>query len=151
MFDTVIGLPIHVLVVHGVVVVLPVVAVLALWWAVRPPARPGIGWLVVAGAAAAYLLALVARQSGEALQARLGPQIAVDHEAIATNLPWFALALLAATVLLQLVRLRRAPLPGWTGSALTTVAALALLVWTVRAGHSGSEAVWGEIVKNTGK
>jgi PAT family beta-lactamase induction signal transducer AmpG len=33
---------------------------------------------------------------------------------------------------------------------LTALVALVALVWTVRAGHSGSQAVWSGIVRQTG-
>ena len=43
MFDTIAGLPIHALVVHGVVVLLPLMAIATLVWAFRPQAGAGSG------------------------------------------------------------------------------------------------------------
>ena len=45
---------------------------------------------IVAGMVA---MTFVARQSGEALRARLGGQIAQEHAAVGRNLIWFAIAM----------------------------------------------------------
>jgi hypothetical protein len=168
-FDTVLGLPVHALVVHGVVVLLPLLTLVTVWWAWRPPAGRDVGWLVVAADLAVTVLTWVAQRSGEALQARLGGQVARDHAQIAKWLPWLALALAASAVLVQVARGpgRTAGMPGRVTAAqatraaaalrtrvtgaLATVVAVGALVWTVRTGHSGTEAVWGGIVGSTGK
>lgn len=155
MFDTIAGLPVHVLVIHGVVVLLPLMAVLTLLWAWWPGTSARLGWAVVAADASVALMTLAAKQSGEQLQARLSipgeEPVAADHQAIAQYLPWLALGLFVAALLVQLLRRGSAGMPGRVTGALTAVVALAVIVWTVRTGHSGSEAVWGEIVRNTGK
>lgn len=155
MFDTIAGLPVHALVVHAVVVLLPLMALLTLLWTWRPGTSARLGWGVVAANAGIALTTLVAKQSGERLQARLSqpgePPVAADHQAIAQFLPWLALALAVASVLVQLLRRGSAGMPGRLTAALTAVVALAVIVWTVRTGHSGSEAVWGDIVRNTSR
>ena len=155
MFDTIAGLPVHALVVHAVVVLLPLMALLTLLWAWRPGTSARLGWGVVAANAGIALTTLVAKQSGERLQARLSqpgePPVAADHQAIAQFLPWLALALAVASVLVQLLRRGSAGMPGRLTAALTAVVALAVIVWTVRTGHSGSDAVWGDIVRNTSR
>jgi predicted membrane protein DUF2231 len=153
-FDTIAGLPVHVLVIHGVVVLLPLMALVTVAWAWWPNGSMRLGWAVVAANAAVAAMTLVAKQSGEALQRRLSlpgePPVAADHQAIAQFLPWFALALFLAALLVQLVRQGSAHIPARLTGVATAVIALAVVVWTVRAGHSGSDAVWGEIVRNTG-
>ncbi|QGN57985.1 DUF2231 domain-containing protein [Nostocoides sp. HKS02] len=162
MFDTIFGLPVHALVVHAVVVLLPLVAIVTVWWSARPAATRRTGWLVVAADAAVTVVTWVAAQSGEALQRRLGGTVARAHGELASALPWMALALTVAAVLVQLTRQdpAEAPgeapgmgprLPGRVTAPLVGVVALVAVVWTVRVGHSGATAVWAEIVRNTGK
>ncbi|KQU70750.1 DUF2231 domain-containing protein [Phycicoccus sp. Root101] len=155
MFDTVLGLPVHALVVHGVVVLLPLMALVTLVWAWRRPGRATAGWLVVAADAVVMVMTFVAKQSGEALQRRLGGQAAVEHGHLAGPLPLMAGALLLAAVLVQVHRIRVSA-SATTGqqvrtalSVLVTAAAGVVVVWTIRVGHSGAEAVWGQIVRNT--
>lgn len=149
MFDTVAGLPVHVLVVHGVVVLLPAMSLVTLWWSWRPEPRPREGVLVIAGNAAVAALTFVARFSGEALQRRLGGQVALEHERIARFLPFVALAVLFASVLVHGLRAGGGGMPPRLAGALTSVVVLVALVWTARAGLSGTAAVWGDIVGNS--
>lgn len=155
MFDTIFGLPVHALVVHGVVVLLPLMAVVTLVWAWRRPARPATGWLVVAADLVVTAMTFVAKESGEALQRRLGGRAALEHGELADPLPLIAGALLLTAVLVQVHRTRGDGAGGGSAglrtglSVLVTAAAAVVVVWTVRVGHSGAEAVWGEIVSNT--
>ena len=78
MFDLINGLPVHPLVVHAVVVLLPLATLGTLAIAVRPAWRRAYGPLVVACAAVATVLIPVATSSGEALEnlvARLPPAL----------------------------------------------------------------------------
>ena len=106
--------------------------------------------MVVANAGVTAMT-FVAKESGEALQERLGGQIAEEHAEIADVLPFFALALLFASVLVQALRSRDIRVPQRLPGVLTAVVALVAVVWTVRTGHSGSEAVWGEVVRQTSR
>lgn len=151
MFDTVFGLPVHVLVVHGVVVLVPLVAVAAavvsLW-----PAWRRLGAPVSVLALLATGLAWVATQSGEQLNERLGqPPEAVEHVALADSLPWFVLALAVLSLTLGLLARRAGPRSVATFVvAVLVVAGAVVTTWrTVLVGHSGSRAVWGSIVENT--
>ncbi len=142
-FGTVVGLPLHPLVVHGVVVLLPlmtlVTAVVA-WrrWGQR------VAWAVVVADASVLALALVARTSGQDLQAvRPVSDAVLAHARLGDVLPWFALGVLAAAVALlprAQGRLR------WLGLALCVLAGVPAIWWTVRTGHSGAVAVWGNVV-----
>jgi uncharacterized membrane protein len=155
LFDTVLGLPVHALVVHGVVVLLPLMAVVTLVWAWRRPSRSRSGLAVVAGDAVVAVMTFVAKESGEALQQRLGGQAALEHGELADPLPLIGVGLLVAAALVQVHRTRgSAPRSAGGGlgtvlSVLVTVVAAVVVVWTIRVGHSGAEAVWGEIVTNT--
>lgn len=100
-------------------------------------------------------MTFTARFSGEELQGRLSlpgqPPVAVDHAEVAGLLPFFALALLFASVLVAGLRVGGVAAPWHLPGILTAVVALAAIGWTIWAGHSGSEAVWGEIVRQTGR
>jgi len=150
MFDTITGLPVHALVVHAVVVGLPLTALLTLLAAARPAWR---SWLpvVVAADAVVLLLCLVARMSGQQLQARLaqfaGPQVASTHGRLGGWLWAFAAALTLAGLLAWVAaRSRRGALPA---TFLVLVTAVAAIGWTVAVGDSGARAVWEQTIDNT--
>ena len=150
MFDTVLGLPVHALVVHGVVVLLPLMALVTMVVAFVPRWRARVAWLVVAADLAMVLVTLVARQSGEALQRRLGGQIAAEHAAIGRDLIWFALGLFAASVVVALTRDARGG-SSRLAAVLTFVAAALVTWWTIRVGHTGADAVWKGIIASTNR
>jgi len=150
-FDTVFGLPVHVLVVHAVVVLLPLMSVATLVWAFTPRLRPAVGWTLVAGNAVTTALAFVAKVSGEALQDRLGGAVAQQHAEAAELLPFMALAVLVASALVQALRSTDVGVPLRLPAVLTGVVVAVTLVWVARAGHSGSEAVWAEVVRGSGR
>lgn len=148
MFDTVLGLPIHALVVHGVVVLLPLMAMITAVVASVPRWRAHAAWPVVVINAGLVAMTFVARQSGQALQTRLGGRIAEGHAALGKNLIWFALAMFLASLVVAVTRRsERAAV----GPVLTVVAGALTVWWTIRVGHSGSDAVWSGIVTRTNK
>jgi uncharacterized membrane protein len=150
MFDTIFGLPVHALVVHAVVVLLPLMAIVTVAVAFRPSWRAvATPWVLVADLLV-YGLTFAAAESGEALKARLGENGAAieEHMDYGTYLPWFALALAAAAALLWFsVRYRAALLP--VALVAVVVTGLAAIVWTVLTGDSGARAVWEDVVSNT--
>lgn len=170
MFDELFGLPAHPLIVHAPVVLVPLVALVAVAYAVVPRLRRHLWWLLAPLALAAAGSAVFAVESGEALQARLGgPNPAITrHAGFGETLRNLALLLAVAAVALVIVDLsrRRAAPPRADGpgaavapartsgsvvlvavSVVLTVAVLVLavaaIVYIVRVGHSGSEMVWG--------
>ena len=104
MFDTVLGLPIHALVVHGVVVLLPLMALVTAVVAFVPRLRVPAAWPVAVIDAGMVAMTFVARQSGEALQTRLGGQVAQAHAALGRNLIWFALAMFLVSLVVAVNR-----------------------------------------------
>ncbi|MGV9774569.1 hypothetical protein [Streptosporangium sp. NPDC003464] len=152
MFDEILGLPAHPLIIHAAVVLTPLLAVLAAAHALAPRTRAVLKWPVTALAVIVPIAVFAARQSGEALKdgrfssvdSRLGRRIA-EHEGFATPLLLSALAL--GVVSLILVHLswgeRYGRLSGPAVSALTVLVAVAALYYVLRAGHSGAVAVWG--------
>jgi uncharacterized membrane protein len=146
MFDTINGLPIHPLVVHGVVVLLPlsILGVLAL--VVRPAWRARYGVLVAACTAVATFLIPVATTSGEAFEKHVGNP--GQHALLGDQLLWFAIPLLVVAVAIVVVdrgipdKAVRRPVAGLV-SVVAVVAAVAAGVQVYRVGESGARAAWG--------
>ncbi len=155
MFDTINGLPIHPLVVHGVVVLLPLAAIGTVAIVLKRSWRRTYGWLVVVAAAAGTLMLPVATQSGEALEDRVGDP--GEHADLGESLIWFALPLLVLLVVLVMLERRSsddsadsgASTPLRVVSVMALVAAVAVGVQTYRVGDSGAEAVWADIITAT--
>jgi hypothetical protein len=149
MFDTISGLPVHILVVHAVVVLLPLMAVVTVAVAVRRRWRSAAPWVVLADAVVVGL-SYAAKESGEALQARLSqvtPNIAENHGKHGDRVWYFALALLVAAVLVWLTSRSARLVP--TAVAVAILAGVGSLWWIYLTGESGARAVWGDTVANT--
>lgn len=151
MFDLINGIPVHPLVVHAIVVLLPLATVGTLAIVFRPAWRLRYGPLVVAAAAIATVLIPVATASGEALEERVGRP--GEHAELGDQLIWFAIPLLltsAALVWLEWRRHRSSEPASNTilrvVAGLAVVAALASTVQVYRVGDSGARAAWGEKV-----
>ena len=140
MFDKILGLPVHVLVIHAVVVLLPLMALLTIVTAVRPGLRERFTWWVTGANAVVFGLTLVAKESGQALRTALGGQVAQEHADLGTVLPYFALFLAVTSVGVGVTRRNRSL--GRVAVVFTVIAAIASLVWTVRTGDAGARAVW---------
>lgn len=148
MFDTINGLPLHPLVVHAVVVLLPLAILGTIAIAVRPRWRGTYGPLVVGVAAVATVLCPVATSSGEALEKHVGDP--GQHAQLGDQLVWFALPVLVLSLLL--VWFDRRARPGRLTSAvavLAVVASAACAVQVFRVGDSGARAAWGDQVSSS--
>ena len=173
--ETITGLPLHPLVVHFVVVLLPIASLGALLCAVWPAVRRRFGWLTVAAAGVATALVPVATMSGDNLKQGLGGgnPLIDRHEELATLMLWWALGLFLAVLALMLVHnasQRRAAAgadePFDDGGSVATqrstglsvamiVAALATVglavgtgVHIYRVGDAGARTVWEDVGKN---
>jgi hypothetical protein len=149
-FDTIGGLPVHALVVHAVVVLLPLACLGLIAVAVWAPWRARFGVLVVLAALAATGAVFVAKESGERLAARVGEP--ADHAALGSNLLWYALPLLVVAVVLVGVHWRAARSGVEVAKGLAVVLALLAVVAAgvnlyevYRVGDSGARAVWGQL------
>lgn len=158
MFDVINGLPVHPLVVHAVVVLLPLGTLGTIAIAVRPAWRRRYGLLVVACTALATVLVPVATSSGEALQERLGDP--GEHAELGGQLIWFAIPMLLLAAALWWLDRRDATAgvstarttsasPVKAVAALAVVAALATSVQVYRVGESGARAAWGDQVSSS--
>ena len=148
MFDTILGLPVHALVVHAVVILVPLSAAGVVAIAAVPRWRERFGTLVLLVSTAALVTVPVATRSGEKLEERIGAKGVVarqieDHRDIGELVLWPTLAMWVLAIGLVLISRR-----GSSKGAVTVVAVLAALVAivaagvVVRAGHLGSTAVW---------
>ena len=149
MFDTISGLPVHALVVHAVVVLLPLMSIGTVAVALRPrwrqyaPAVAVLDGLVV-------IVALVAKESGERLQARLqqfDPHVAQDHSAQGRLVPYVALGVFVAALVVWATS--RWPRLAPAAVVVSLLAGVGGIGWTYVTGESGARAVWGGTIANT--
>ena len=153
------GLPSHPLLVHGPVVLVPLVALLMLALLVKRDWRATVGpWVVLLGLVMLGLT-LVAAGSGEDLQANVPDTDLVRHHAeLGGSMRPIAFAMVIALVLLvapawawrrggpgALVRLAESR--GWSIVVAVLVVATAILgtYWIIQTGHSGAESVWHDV------
>jgi len=160
------GLPVHPLIVHAVVVLLPLSVLLALAFAFLPSWRWLTRWLTLACAVIGVVSVFIARQSGQAfLESKPfllegdtpARQHIMDHQDYAGLLFWASLLFLVVVVAAFFL------LPAPTGLAdgsldhagstsavavrglpvLLAVLGLATLVLCVLTGDAGARTVWG--------
>lgn len=155
MFDLINGVPLHPLVVHAIVVLLPLATLGTIAIALRPRWRLRYGPLVVAAAAVATVLIPVATSSGEELEKRVGDPGA--HAELGDQLIFFAIPVLVLTLALVVVEWVRSrphrPPPTWASlrlvqvvATLAVIASLASAVQIYRVGDSGARAAWEDAV-----
>ena len=160
---TIDGIPLHPLLVHAVVVLLPLAALSSIAIALVPAWRRRYAWPVLGVTLAGVAAVPVAKQAGEdlqsALESRIGPNPVIQtHADLGTMLLPVALGFGVAVIALLVAgrladRERQAEAPTtrtWrvvsvVVSVLVVLLAIGTTVQTVRAGHSGSEAVWSGI------
>ncbi|GAB3599065.1 hypothetical protein GCM10027446_30520 [Angustibacter peucedani] len=149
MLDTFRGLPVHVLVIHAVVIGVPLMALVTTVVAFVPRWRARLAWPVAVVDALLVGVTFVAKESGEKLLDRIGSSPAVDrHVELGDKMLWFTIGLLVAAVLVALVRNLTGAVPVVVG-VLVLAASLAATGWVVRTGEAGSDAVWKDVVANT--
>ena len=146
------GIPIHPLVVHAVVVLVPLAALGVIAIAFVPAWRQRFGGLVALVTIVGVAIVPVAKESGEKLQAAVvGTPAIAHHRSLGSATAYFAIPLLVVAVALWWVGRRDKQRKPY-GKGLTTalgvvsvVVALAAAFWIVRVGHSGAEAAWGTV------
>ena len=146
LFDLVLGLPVHPLVDHLVVVLVPMFAFLQILNIFRPKLKEKFGWITVYGLAASLVATGVASKSGESLALRVG--YPGDHaEQGETLVSIVALLLFSASFWMVFTEKFELPIKSlrgyvpWVGK-LSALVAIAAIVVTAVAGHSGAKAVW---------
>ncbi|GAA1894592.1 DUF2231 domain-containing protein [Lapillicoccus jejuensis] len=178
MLDVAFGLPLHPLIVHATVVVVPLATLAVLLAGLWPRFRDWAGWLPLVLAAAAVVLTPLSTQSGESLQRRVpSTELVREHVALGDSLtPWVLLLGVAAVATTVVWRRERVlahgaatdPLgrlgdhvSGWTGTGalprwlvvvtavLAVVAGVGTAQQVVRIGHSGAQAAWSQAAATT--
>ncbi|MEV0388331.1 DUF2231 domain-containing protein [Nonomuraea sp. NPDC050643] len=158
MFDQILGLPAHPLIIHFAVVLTPLLVVVAAAYALVPRWRPYVAWAAVLLALASPGAVFAAKQSGESLKAarfstaegELATRIST-HQGFANPLLLSVLGLAVATLLLVYVtrpsrdsvgRDRLGRPVTLTLSGLTLALAAVAGYYVFQAGDSGARAVW---------
>ena len=148
MFDTILGLPVHMLVIHVVVVLVPLGALGVIGMAVYPPWRERFGLAVLGILTVALISVPVATRSGYALKHRIHVSGIIakqvqHHQNMGKLVIYPTIALWVLAVALFLLDRR-----GRTGRPIMIVAVLAVLAagaataQVTITGHLGSTAVW---------
>lgn len=156
MFDYILGLPMHPLVIHAVVVLVPLAALLAVAHVLVPKWRRALRWPVLLGGLVTVSTAFVAAQSGERLLMRVS-QVRADStnfDLLATHQMWgerawyasigFAVAALLAAAVLRSPSTegpRRRPLEMLV-AVVMLLSAAGVTALVALAGHAGSAVVW---------
>lgn len=140
----ILGLPLHPLVVHAAVVLVPLAALGTLVIALSARARKRYGSLVALGSVVAFGSVIGARVTGEDFAGTTTGEGALGtHMYWGLLAPWPTAALAVTSILLALAgRGNSRPLILATG-ILAVLSALASLAVVVLVGHSGATAVWG--------
>jgi hypothetical protein len=160
-WPTVMGLPLHPLVVHATVVLVPLAAVAVLLHTFWPAARARLGLVTLLATACAVVLVPITTSTGEQLESMVGRSALVEQHAHLADglLPW-VIGLLVVAVLLWLRDRRDAgrTTPVASSAAgrrltdpllkpvvigvLAVVAVVGTTQQVVRIGHSGAKAAW---------
>lgn len=150
MFDSFMGLPLHVLVLHFTVVLVPIGALAGAAVFLRPAWRSKYAAVAAGVNVALLVLTFVTVRAGYAFQARLnevtGGSFPVNnHEQWGERLLWVVVALASASVLAWLaVRRweRRSPNLAMALGVAVAGLAVGVTVLTVVTGHTGSQSRW---------
>lgn len=152
MLDTVFGLPVHPLIVHATVVIVPSAALAVLLAGLWGRFRAWAGWLPPALAIAAVVLTPLSTSSGESFEERLGHSALIEkHSHLADMLIWWVVPLaLVAVAQWWLVHRGIPTTPVRSALAvLGVVVAAGSLVQVVLIGHSGAKAAWSDAAEAT--
>ena len=140
------GLPLHPLVVHAPVVLIPLSAIALVLLIFVRKWRPHYAWLAVAGLVVGTLGAVAAVLTGNAFAETIG--LPARHATLGTILVWTAAALSVSAIVWWLLQHQERDNEQesrivWASSIVTVVLVVATLIFTVLTGHSGAEAAWG--------
>ena len=145
------GVPLHPLMVHGAVVFIVLSAIASIAWALIPKLRP-YRWWVLGLAGVALLSTLLAASAGETLEELVKETSLVEeHVELAEVLETFVWVLAASTFVAVAVDVWGERLGG-ARRAIAILATIGILVggvgavvMDVSAGHAGAKAVWDDV------
>jgi len=147
-FDTIGGLPLHPLTVHAASVLIPLSALALVLLVFVPKWRKAYLPLTVGALAVSVGLAFAAKQSGEALAARVGNP--ADHQELGDLLFPASIGLFFLGAAFYFFT--KTKNPKWTlqlAGGLSTAAVAGVVILSVLVGHSGAEATWGNRIEAT--
>jgi hypothetical protein len=144
-FDVVGGLPLHPLVIHSVLVLVPLTALGLVIAVVNTAFRKRFAVALVVLLGVAVPLAFVSKESGIALSQRIG--ITENHQTLGGTYPVWVAVLFGVAVAWLLVSRRagRVLLTKLLGVLLAGLSVV-VTVLTFLVGHSGAEATWGDTI-----
>ena len=145
LFDLVLGLPVHPLIIHVVVVFLPLFSLALIALFIFKPLREKYGLIVQIGLGIAFVSSFIAEQSGEALSLRVGTPI--KHADLGEKLVPLAFALFVSSLIwfyLQRNSKKFNKIVINIFASISVLLAIAAIVMTYLVGHSGAEASWKE-------
>lgn len=150
--ETAFGLPLHPLIVHGTVVIVPLAALTVLLAVLWPRFRNWAGPLPAGLAVVGLVLVPLSTSSGENLERSVRETELVErHAELGEQLLPFVAVLAVAAIGLWLIGRRERAGSSSPKLLLVVLAALAVLaavgttVQVVRIGHSGAESAWGDV------
>ncbi len=157
--ESVLGLPVHPLVVHAVIVLVPLSALLAIIVAASPERRARFGLVTWLLSSAALVSAYVAQESGQNLEHVLYPTVlptpVSDHKGWGSSTVLYVLALwlaISALLLIELDRRRRtditSPVLPSLVAVVTILVAMAATGQVFITGWTGSESKWSGVVQS---
>ena len=160
--ESVLGLPLHPLVVHAVIVLIPLAAVLTIVVAISPDRRARLGWLTWLLATGGLASAFAARLSGPVLEQALYPEnfppLVAEHRELGESNIWFVVALWLAVTALLLIDYDRRRRSGVSSPLLPTVVAVVAILVAMAATSqvmlttwSGTRAHWTGTVSSDGR
>jgi uncharacterized membrane protein len=144
-FDTVAGLPVHPLVIHFAVVLVPLAAVGLIVAVLNKAFRTRFAFALVVLLAVSVPLAFVAKESGEPLAERVG--ITENHESLGEVFPlWVSVLAVAAVVWFLITRRDGRNALRKISGAVVIALSVGVTALTFLVGHSGAEATWGKLI-----
>jgi fatty acid desaturase len=156
LFDTLTGLPGHILAAHFAAVLIPLSAIATIAVALRKPWREKYAGPLAVGNVAMLALTFFTIRAGEHLEGRyrmLGdartPKF--NHEALGRTLLWIMVALAVGSLANWAIEPMRAAAPaaGLVAAGVIALLASVSLVFAVLAGHTGSESHWKEFIQSS--
>ena len=161
MFERFGNMPLHVLVIHLAVVVLPLAALTAIAFAMLPKWRWLLRWPALILGLGALVCAFVAKKSGDAFVAAVPAlqQLVHLHRSRGNLLLWLVLGFAVLMVIAFLLLSGPTSLASGKGakatksrplelvvSAVVVVMAVVVIYQTILTGDAGARAVWGNIL-----
>jgi hypothetical protein len=149
------GIPLHPLVVHAAVVLVPLVSIGTLIIAFWPKARVRFGWLLAIFSLGGIGATLLARQSGEELFESMQASGEEASSTLSSHMTWgnqafWPAIVMAVGLFAMMLTTRGRKAEGrpsvwyWVSAVVAVLAAIVSLVMIIKVGHSGATAVWTE-------